>query len=452
MSDTTASSQPKMLSSNMKYYTLAILTIVYAFNFIDRQILVILQPLIKTDLDLSDTQLGLLSGIAFAAFYTFMGIPIARLADKKNRRNIIAISLTIWSGMTAVSGLAQNYLQLLLARLGVGIGEAGGSPPAHSMISDMFTPKKRATALAIYSAGLYLGVVIGYSFGGVLGVTYGWRTTFMIVGLPGLLLALILWLTVKEPPRGQYDKVGAEAPPSFANTLRYVLKLKAFPYLAVGSALSAFVSYGVSNFMPSFLFRYHLSDLAAMGSSLGFSGNSDYEIAYSMIGITLGLVGGGAGIIGTFLGGYLTDKIGQNDARWYMWLPGLTAVLAIPFAIYAFHTSSVELVLILIFIVNVLGTLYLPPAIAVTHRLVTPRMRALSSAILFFILNLIGLGLGPLFIGMLSDFLTKINGYESLHWAMTIGACIALIKGILFFIAGKNLKKDLERVEGGKQH
>ncbi len=429
MSNKIEGTEPSGLTSRAKYYTLAILTIVYAFNFIDRQILVILQPLIKEDLNLSDTQLGLLSGIAFAAFYTILGIPIARLADKTNRRNIIAISLTVWSAMTALSGLAQNYVQLLLARLGVGVGEAGGSPPAHSMISDMFPPKRRATALAIYSAGLYLGVVLGYSFGGYLGVTYGWRTTFFIVGLPGVLLAAILWLTVKEPLRGQYDAKSDEAPPSFWDTMDYVLKLKSFMFIAFGCALSAFVSYGVSNFMPSFLIRYH-------------------GISLTYIGITLGLVGGGAGIIGTFLGGYLTDKIGTKNPSWYLWLPGITAVAAIPFAIAAFHAENLTLVLTLIFIVNVLGTLYLPPAIAIIHRLVSPRMRAMSSAILFFILNLIGLGLGPLFIGWLSDALTEYNGYESLHWALTIGACIAVVKGFLFWRGGVNLKKDLAVIEG----
>ncbi len=435
------------LTKRMKYYALGILTLVYTFNFIDRQILVILQPLIKAELDLSDTQLGLLSGIAFAAFYTILGIPIARLADKKNRRNIIAISLTVWSAMTALSGLAQTYLHLLLARLGVGVGEAGGSPPAHSMISDMFSPKKRATALAIYSAGLYFGIVLGYSFGGYLGITYGWRTTFMLVGLPGIVLALILWLTVKEPKRGQFDQVGDKTAPTLKETFSYILNLKSFAFIAFGSALSAFVSYGISNFMPSFLFRYHLPALSDLASSFGFQGENDYEIAYSMMGILLGVVGGGAGIIGTFLGGYLTDKIGAKDARWYLWLPGITAVIAVPFAVASFHLENLKLILLFIFIFNVMGTLYLPPSIAVLHRLVEPRMRAMSSAILFFVLNLIGLGLGPVFVGWLSDFLTKTNGYESLHWALSIGAGVALIKGFLFWRGGISLTTDLKNIE-----
>ncbi|WP_417461466.1 spinster family MFS transporter [Kordiimonas sp.] len=414
------------LSKGVKTYTLLVLTIVYAFNFIDRQILVILQPLLKAELNLSDTQLGLLSGFSFAIFYTALGIPIARLADRHNRRNIIAIALTVWSGMTALSGMTQNFFQLLLARMGVGVGEAGGSPPAHSMISDMYEPRRRATALAIYSAGLYLGVMIGYSSGGILGELYGWRTTFFIVGIPGILLALLLRFTVKEPPRGLYDKGAEVAQPTIKDTFTYVLRLKSFPYIAFGCAMSAFVSYGTSNFMPGFMIRYH-------------------GISLSNIGVILGLLAGGGGMIGTFLGGYLTDKLGAKDPRWYLWLPGLSAVCAIPLALVTYHTGSREIMLATYFVVVVLSTFYLAPAIAVTHRLVSPRMRAMSSAILFFVLNLIGMGLGPVLVGAISDFELARTGMDGLRTALTIGTMIALVKGYLFFMAGRKLPEDLER-------
>lgn len=423
MSDSTKPAASMEMSQSAKYYTLGILTIVYVFNFIDRQILVILQPLIKADLGLSDTQLGLLSGIAFAFFYTVLGIPIARLADRSNRRNIIAVALTAWSAMTVVCGYTQNYIQLLLARMGVGVGEAGGSPPAHSMISDMFTEKKRATALAVYSAGLYLGVLVGYSAGGYFGETFGWRQTFFIVGAPGLLLALILYLTVKEPARTQPSK--SDDAPSFGNTMSHLMKLKSFPYFAIGCGMSAFVSYGTSNFMPSYMVRYH-------------------EVPLSEIGFLLAITGGGGGIIGTFLGGYLTDKIGNHDPRWYLWLPGLTAVAAVPLAIYVFNTDNTTMMLWVYFVVAVLGTLYLAPSIAVAHRLVDPRMRAMTSAILFFVLNMIGLGGGPVIVGMLSDFFTNLNGQDGLRIALTIGGCVAIIKGYLFWAAGKKLPADIE--------
>lgn len=423
MSDTVKPADKVEMSQSAKYYALFILTIVYVFNFIDRQILVILQPLIKSELGLSDTQLGLLSGFSFAIFYTVLGIPIARLADRSNRRNIIAVALTVWSAMTVACGYAQNFLQLLLARMGVGVGEAGGSPPAHSMISDMFTARRRATALAIYSSGLYMGVVVGFSVGGYFGETFGWRSTFLIVGVPGILLALILWATVREPARTTgTDKKDA---PSLGETWRHVRTLKSFPLFAFGCAMSAFVSYGTSNFMPSYMVRYH-------------------EVPLTEIGFLLGLTGGGGGIVGTFLGGYLTDKIGGKDPRWYMWLPGLTAVAAIPLAIYVFNTDNTPMMLITYFVVAVLGTLYLAPSIAVAHRLVHPRMRAMSSAILFFVLNLIGLGLGPVAVGQISDIVASITGSDGLRIALTIGACVALIKGYLFWSAGRKLPADIE--------
>ena len=425
MIDRNASLNSDDMSQNAKYYALAILTIVYAFNFIDRQILVILQPLIKAELDLSDTQLGLLSGIAFAFLYTVLGIPIARLADSSNRRNIISIALTVWSGMTIICGYTQNFIQLLLARMGVGVGEAGGSPPAHSMISDMFPAKKRATALAIYSAGLYLGVVIGYSVGGYFGEQYGWRTTFLIVGAPGVLLAAILYLTVREPKRELSDT--AEKAPTFSETISRLSALKSFPLFALGCAMSAFVSYGTTNFMPSYMVRYH-------------------DIPLTEIGFLLGITGGGGGIIGTFLGGYLTDKYGKNDPRWYLWLPGITAVLAIPIGIYVFNTNDTVPMLWAYFVFAILGTLYLGPSIAVAHRLVDPRMRAMTSAVLFFVLNMIGLGGGPLVVGAMSDLFSSITGSDGLRLALTVGASVALIKGYLFWQAGRKLPGDLEAV------
>jgi len=428
MSETTGAQQ-KAPSNAMRNYTLFILTLVYAFNFIDRQILVIMQEAIKTELELSDTQLGLLSGFSFAIFYVSVGIPVAYWADRANRRNIIAYSLTIWSGMTALSGLATSYTQLLLARIGVGVGEAGGSPPAHSMISDMYSPKKRATALSIYSAGLYLGVVIGFGAGGILSEAYGWRNTFLIVGLPGVLLAVILRLTVPEPARGRFETHSDEAHPTFTETLRAVLALKSFRYFALGCAMSGFVSYGTSNFVPSLLVRYH-------------------GMAPGNIGITLALTAGVGGMIGTFLGGYLTDIFGKKDVRWYLWLPGLTAVIAIPFMMWAFQTDNTKLMLTLYFFVSIGGTLYLAPSIATAHRLVHPRMRAMTSAILFLVLNLIGLGLGPLLVGALSDYLRYVSGdTEQLRQALTIAAGIALVKGYFFWQGGNKLPEDLKRVE-----
>ncbi len=414
------------LSNKARTYALVVLTIVYAFNFIDRQILVILQEAIKNDLGLSDTQLGLLSGISFALLYTILGLPIAQLADRYNRRNIISISLTVWSVMTALSGMAQNFMQLLLARVGVGIGEAGGSPPAHSMISDMYTAKRRSTALAVYSAGLYLGVFLGYTSGGYLQEAYDWRTTFMMVGLPGVLLAIILRMTVPEPPRGLHDEKKPEKNYSIFEAFGVLFRLKSFPYIAFGCAMSGFVSYGTGNFMPSFMVRYH-------------------GIAPSEIGLTLGFLAGVGGMIGTFLGGALTDRFGEKDVRWYLWLPGLTAVCAIPLGLVALYTESKYMMFGTYFCVVILATLYLAPSIAVTHRLVSANMRAMSSAVLFLVLNLIGMGLGPVLVGAVSDYELARTGEDGLRTALTVGFLIAIVKGYLFWAGGRKLPEDLAR-------
>ncbi|RMB13075.1 spinster family MFS transporter [Eilatimonas milleporae] len=409
----------------LRRYTLFILTIVYAFNFIDRQILVVMQELIKTDLGLNDTQLGMLSGLAFALFYTVIGIPVAWMSDRTNRRDIIALALAIWSGMTALSGLVQSFWQLAAARVGVGVGEAGCSPPAHSMISDLYEPKRRATALSIYSSGLYLGVLLGYLLGGFLSEAYGWRTTFLILGIPGVLLAVLLRLSVPEPVR-TLGGASEDTRPGFVESLHYVAGLKSFRYFALACAMSAFFSYGTGNFMASFLIRYH-----------GFS--------VSEVGIALALTGGLGGMAGTFLGGYLTDRVGRRDARWYLWLPGISAVLAVPLALVAFNVEGTAIVLGTYLLAAILGTMYLAPSIAVAHRLVEPRMRAVASALLFFVLNLIGLGLGPLMVGGISDILREMTGRESLREALTIAVSIVLVKALLFWQGGRKLPEDLQK-------
>jgi len=408
-------------------YALFMLTIVYAFNFIDRQILVILQEPIKNDMGLSDAQLGLLSGFSFALVYITAGIPIAYWADRVNRRNIIAAALTIWSGMTAISGFAQNYTQLLLARIGVGIGEAGGSPPAHSMISDFYPPERRGTALAIYSAGLHAGIVVGFLLGGALSQMYGWRIAFMAVGLPGVLFALVFFLTVKEPPRGRWEsKEAAAHKPTLGETLRTLSSLKSFWYIAAGCGMTAFVGYGNGNFTPSFMMRIH-------------------ELSVAQVGIVLALFGGMAGLVGTFLGGFLADRLAVRDKRWYLWVPMYAGCLAVPLGFPFLLSDNFYVVLVFLFLVTVSINTYLGPVLAISHGLVPPAMRAMTSAVLFFILNLIGLGLGPLTAGLLSDWLTGIYGVQGLRYAMLIIGVIGIAGISLFFMAAKHLPADLAR-------
>lgn len=430
-SDPEISQQKKKASPfTPKYsnFVLFMLTGVYVFNFIDRQILVILQESIKKDLGLSDTQLGLMSGFTFALFYVSFGIPIARLADKGNRKKIITISLIIWSGMTALSGRAQNFIQLLLARIGVGIGEAGGSPPAHSMISDLYAPGKRATALAIYSTGISIGILLGFLVGGWIDRYFGWRTAFFVVGLPGIIFALIFHFTVKEPLRGlSENKIGADVSSSTKEVILSLWRSKSFRYLALGTGMAAYSAYAKTSWIPSFLARVH--------------GMKSDEIGYwlSM------LIGIGSGL-GYFFGGYLADKMGKADKRWYLWLPAAALLIAIPFSLTVYFVPNTMVALLFIAIPAFLVSIYLAPCIALTHGLVGLRMRAMASAILFFVLNIVGLGCGPLITGMVSDYLKPAMGTDSLRWALSSALIANILAAFCFFMAAKNIREDLNKV------
>ena len=407
-------------------YALAMLTIAYAFNFIDRQILVILQEPIKADMGLSDAQLGLLSGFSFALVYITAGIPIAYWADRGNRRNIVALAVTIWSGMTALSGFAQNYSQLLLARIGVGIGEAGGSPPAHAMISDYYPPEKRATALSIYSTGVHIGVLVGFLAGGFISQTLGWRAAFMAVGLPGVIFATIFFFTVREPERGRWESSAqAQYKPTLVETFRVLAQYRSFWYLAAGAGLTAFAGYGNGNFTPSFLMRSHGLEVANVG-------------------ILLAIFGGGGGVIGTLLGGYFADRFGATDKRWYFWVPAIAGGIAFPLSIPYLLLGNTTIVIGLMFIVTILINTYLGPCLAISHSLVPPAMRAMTSAILFFVLNLIGLGMGPLTAGILSDYFTETHGADGLRYAMLVVGLIASVGVLMFVLASRSLPRDLE--------
>jgi MFS family permease len=408
-------------------YALAVLTVVYTFNFIDRQILVILQEAIKKDMGLSDGQLGLLTGFTFAIFYVVLGLPIARLADRGVRRNVVAISVAIWSLMTAVSGTVRTFWQLLIARVGVGIGEAGGSPPAHAMISDYFPIAERGRALSVYSTGVYFGIMFGYLAGGWVNQVFGWRATLFVVGLPGLLVALLVRLTLKEPPRGYSEgRVRAYAPLPLRETVTLLWGLTSFRYLALATGFTAFVGYGAGNFAPSFLARSH-------------------HLTSGQIGTAMGLFAGIGGITGTWLGGYFGDRLGRRDMRWYLWLPAIMLVIGLPIRILAYMAHDLRIVLPLIAIAEMLYMTYLGPAIAVSHALVSPALRALISGVLFFVLNLIGLGLGPLFVGLLSDHFTPWFGQDALRWALAI-TCLAWIPAAaLYLLAASTLRQDLAR-------
>ena len=427
-SPTSANDKSRYLSSSSKYYALGLLTVVYTFNFIDRQLLSILQESIKADLGLSDSQLGLLTGFAFAVFYVTAGLPIARWADRANRRNIIAFSVGLWSLMTALSGMVQNYGQLLAARIGVGIGEAGGSPPSHSIISDIFPPESRASAISLYSTGVNIGILFGFLLGGWLNEYFGWRVAFLVVGVPGILIAAIVRLTLAEPIRGlSENKQVSTATIPFMDVVRLLWSRVSFRHMALGGAFNAFASYSTSNWTASFFIRSH-------GMTTG------------ELGTWLALIIGLGGAIGVVSGGVLADRLARNDKRWYMWLPAIAGFVSVPFMIGVYLVDDAYTALAFAVVPGVMFNVYLGNTIATTHGLVGLRMRATASAILFLILSIIGLGIGPWAVGMLSDALGSSLGSESLRQAMLyIIPPMMFWSACHFYLASKSVRADLAR-------
>ncbi|MBM7424145.1 spinster family MFS transporter [Spongiibacter marinus] len=413
-------------SDGRAYYALFILTIVYSFNFIDRQLLAILQESIKAELLLSDTQLGLLTGFAFALFYVTAGIPIARWADAGNRRNIVALAVFIWSFMTAISGLVQNYLQLLMARIGVGVGEAGGSPPSHSMISDMFPAERRASALGFYSTGVSIGILFGFLMGGWLNEFFGWRVAFFVVGVPGVLLAVVVRYTLREPRRGlSENRDDNPEPVAVKEVVALLWSRRSFRHMAWAGALSAFAGYSVANWSASFIIR-------------------SYGMSTGELGTWLALIIGIGGAVGVFGGGLLADKLASKDTRWYVLLPALAGVISLPFAAGVYLVDNVYASLLLMIIPAIQSNVFLGNTLAVSHSLVGLRMRAMASAILFFIFNLVGLGAGPWSVGLLSDLLAPQFGDESLRYAMlALVPLMVSLSALHFYLSSRHLKRDL---------
>ena len=429
MSNSEVIATPKAISTRARNYALAILVVVYTLNFVDRQILAILLPAIKVEFDVDDWVLGFLAGPAFALFYATLGVPIATIADRYNRRNLIAAAIAVWSAMTALSGLAANIVHLALARIGVGIGEAGCSPPAHSMISDYFPAEQRSTAMGIYTVGISIGIMIAYFAGGWVVQNIGWREAFFIVGVPGLLLAVVVRFTVREPPRGMSDnRRDTAARPGMIAVARYLMRRPAFLHIAVGSGLAAFGGYSAISFFPTFLVRSHGMPLSDIGLYLG--------LIYGL--------GGGIGFAG---GGYVADKLGKDDKKWSLWGVAIATLVAWVFVLPVYLASDVHWVLILYVVPAVFSNFYLAPSIAQVQGMVGLRMRAVASAFLLLILNVIGLGLGPQFTGLISDWLSDATAAESMRYSLLIvGFVIGPWSALHYYLAGKHIERDLARV------
>jgi len=433
-------------SNGYRAYVMFILVVVYTFNFIDRQIVGILAVPIKADLGLTDTQLGLMGGLAFALFYTFLGIPVAYLADRGSRTWIMTIALSVWSAMTAVCGLAQNFWHLFLARLGVGVGEAGGVAPAYSLISDYFAPDQRARALGVYSFGIPIGLALGTVLGGVLSSIAGWRTAFFVVGIAGLLLAPVFRLTVREPVRGQYDEGSQSLAPVSIGVVAATLKRKSsFWALSLGAASSSMIGYGLIFWLPSFLVRSfgdELPDFFAWLPSALIPDNAGAMLYAAYFYGAITLIGG---VIGIALGGVLADRLGAADKAAYAKIPAYAFLAAVPFFVVGVLSKSLTLAFFAFLVPTALSLMWLGPVLSACQHLVTVNMRATASAIFLFINNLVGLGLGNLVLGAISDSLQERFGDESLRYAILSGTVLYFVAAALLLLAARNLDKDWER-------
>ena len=405
------------------------LLVVYVLNFLDRSIVSILAEPIKRDLGLSDTQLGLMTGLAFALFYAVLGIPIARYVDRPaaNRVSLISISLILWSLMTAVSGLAQNFGQLLLARIGVGVGEAGCTPAAHSLISDMVPIERRSSAIAFYGLGIPIGSLLGVAIGGVLAETVGWRHAVMFVGLPGVVMAGVVWLLLRDPRRRAAAVALRAATPAVPQlsakaAIAAVLGNRAYLLVAAGAGFVAFLSYGKALWTLIFFMRTH----GLSASQMGLWG-----------GIVLGL----SGLFGTWAGGWLADRFGRHNRRHLLTGPAIGMTVAAPILFLAYTVDSWQVALALLGIPTALNSLYYGPAYATVQLLVVPQARAMATAMLIFAQNLIGLGLGPLLFGMMSDSFKPLAGADSVRWVLFGAAWLGLLPAFFFWRASLRLDK-----------
>jgi MFS family permease len=430
-----------LVSAAFRRYALVVLLMVYTVNFLDRQVVTILAEPIKNELHIADWQIGLMSGFAFAIFYTVLGLPIARMAESVNRVWIIGGSLTVWSGFTILCGQATSFLQLVGARIGVGIGEAGCTPTAHSLISDYVPKEQRASALAFFSIGTPLGALLGLTMGGVLADLYGWRVAFLMAGLPGLILAVVVFTTLREPRRRLVADAARHVPGKghFAATLKYLAAKKTFWLIAFAAAIKAFIGYGHAPFTASFFFRNHPDEIAALAALFHLKSTG-------FMGLALGLMGGTAGIISSWLGGWIADRAAKRDLRAYMSVPAIASLASIPVFATALLVDSAALALVLLIIPGLLGSLWYGPVYASAQGLVPPHMRATAASIMLFVINSVGLGLGPLLVGLLSDTLSGPVGLgpaEGVRWALILAAGLGVIAFGLFWLARRHIREEM---------
>ncbi|MBA4339536.1 MFS transporter [Hyphomonas sp.] len=411
-------------------WVLAVLTLTYTFNHVDRQILVILLEPIKAEFGLSDGQVGWLTGLSFAAFYATLGIPVAMWADRGNRRNIISLALALWSAMTALSGLAQNFWHLLLARMGVGVGEAGGTPPATSMIADLYPPQERAMALGIYTSGIGLGIMAGFALGGYIYELYGWRAAFFAAGIPGLILALIVRFGIKEPVRGLADQRRDDGPaPSLGETLRFIFSQSSYLWLLAGCLLICISANAFLVFTSSHLQR-------------------TYSLTPGEVSLPLGILIGGVGSLGAVVLGRVCDVLSKRDLRWRPLIIAIGAGIALPFAWMFLRAPTVETAYAWNIVPSFIGLIYASVAYTASQELVKLRMRSFASAFMLFCLTLIGIGCGPLIAGMLSDHFSAQGAAQPLARSLEMILAFNAASIVCLLMATRNYRRDVARAAG----
>ena len=413
--------------NSIRTTALALLFLVSLFNYMDRYMLAVLLPAIKADLQLSDTEIGFITGLAFTLFYVTMGIPIARLADRYSRRNIIAIALTVWSAMTALCGLAQNFVQLAVARVMVGVGEAGASPPSHSLIADLFPVEKRARAISVYTLGAPVGILIGFLLGGWITQLHGWRAALFTVGIPGILLALVIHRKLHEPERGAADGLArtTEVQP-FLFTLKTLMSSPTFRHLSFATGLYTVLWLGVVQWLPSYFTR-------------------SFGLGIGEVGTWLAIILSTSQIIGMVTGGYLADRLGTGDLRWYVWVPSLAILVSTPMFALTFLTQNPTLAFLSLFLPFMIGVMQGPPTFAVAQGLADVRMRAMAAALLLLITNLIGGGIGPQAVGIMSDYLADQHHQDSLRYALlAVSLVFGLWSSLHYFLAGKTIRREFK--------
>lgn len=406
------------ISQRQRSYTLFVLVLVFTTSHIDRQIVAILQEPIKHTFQISDTQLGLLTGVTFALFYATLGMPMAMWADRHNRRNLIAFSISLWSSMTVLCGMTLHFWQLLLARIGVGVGEAGSNPPSHSIISDLYPAHERATAMAIFSLGVNFGIMFGFLIGGWVNDWLGWRWAFIIAGIPGLIIALIVRFTMTEPARGYSDRLAKDpetptaplvAPPFWA-VVRTMIKNARVRQLVIANTLISMAGYATVAWVPVYFQRIH-------GFSTSESG--------TLLALVIGLGGG----VGTFAGGYFADRLAKISEGWRAWIVCVVAVVTLPLSYLCYTATDPFWAVVWFVIPATLGGAYIGTNFAILQSLAPIEMRAVMAAINLFMLNIVGLGLGPLSVGMISDWATLNFEDGSLRYGLLF-TLIILIWGI----------------------